>query len=414
MAEKHIGSQESQYRVISTAPDVCMVGDVPVPFDSFQDLSHIKSYVTNVRARGKPILTVGSVIAGTQSNAGKGISSGTSLNSGDCTIMTGVPHIKCKGMPVARQDSLVAMNNGNTVGKLYTQVNPANGEIPVTDNLSLWEMVGQTQLQQAEAELEASRQTPDIWEGMGKGFVNGWYMLGHMLGKAGMLNGTIEADQQMAFINTMGINTSSMEAASELNKAVLQQTDTNERLLELDNEAQEVGADVEAALELLFLVKGLVQFGIKGSVGAERNGVKVVEVLDRIPISRNSARKLLKSRGLNKNIQHETINSFNGQIYASKGRQGDIFTITEHIPGSASQVYLTRGSAGLTSAERRSKLALPPGNSATYEGKVSLTRNQVLLEGKVSPQPQWGEDKTGDGWQVVTAGGKYSGATKRL
>lgn len=275
MAEKHIGSQESQYMVISTAPDVCMVGDTPVPFDSFQDLSHIKSYITNIRARGKPILTVGCEIAGTQSNAGKGISSGTGLGSGDCKIITGVPHIKCKGKPVARQDSLVAMNNGNTVGKLYTQINSANGEIQVTGNLSLWEMMGEAQLQQAEAEMEAARQMPDILEGMGKGFINGWYMLGHMLGKAGMLNGTIEAEQQMAVMNTMGINTSSMEAASELNKVVLEETDTSERLMELENGAQVVGANAEAALELLFLVKGLTQGAVKLAGRGGRSGVKI-------------------------------------------------------------------------------------------------------------------------------------------
>ena len=44
----------------------------------------------------------------------------------------------------------------------------------------------------------------------------------------------------------------------------------------------------------------------------------------------------------------------------------------------------------------------------------ALTRDQVLLEGRVAPQPQWGADKVGGGWQVVTAGGRYSGATERL
>nr|WP_240042448.1 RHS repeat-associated core domain-containing protein [Photorhabdus khanii] len=146
-----------------------------------------------------------------------------------------------------------------------------------------------------------------------------------------------------------------------------------------------------------------------GLVGCPRTNA-----VDKIPLSRNSARNLLKNRGLNKQIQHDTINSFDGQIYASSGRQGDIFTITEYTPGSASQVYVTRGSAGVTSAERRAKLALPPNNSASYEGKVALTRDQILLEGKVAPQLQWGADKTGGGWQVVTAGGKYSGATKSL
>lgn len=112
--------------------------------------------------------------------------------------------------------------------------------------------------------------------------------------------------------------------------------------------------------------------------------------VEKIAITRNSARKLLKNRDLNKQIQYDIINSFDGQIYASRGKSGDVFTITEHTPGSASQVYVTRGSAGATPALRRANLALPPSNSATYEGNVFLTRPKVLLEGKVAPQLQWG------------------------
>ncbi|ESM36919.1 hypothetical protein L403_01640 [Escherichia coli BWH 32] len=110
MAENHIGCRESKYVAICIAPDVCKVGDAIVPFDSFQDLTHEKIYISNVRARGNPVLTVDCIIAGTRSNAGKGVSSGTSLGSGDCRILTGVDHIKCKGKPVARNLSLVAMN----------------------------------------------------------------------------------------------------------------------------------------------------------------------------------------------------------------------------------------------------------------------------------------------------------------
>jgi len=90
-----------------------------------------------------------------------------------------------------------------------------------------------------------------------------------------------------------------------------------------------------------------------------------------------------------------------------------VFTITEHTPESASQLYVTRGSVGAIPALRRANLALPPSNLATYVGNVFLTRPQVLLEGKVAPQLQWGADKVG-GWQIVTAGGKYSGATELL
>ena len=73
MADKHIADGESGFKAVSSAPDVCVVGGSAVPFDSFQDLSKQKSYVPSVKARGEHILTVGSVIAGTQGNAGSGV-----------------------------------------------------------------------------------------------------------------------------------------------------------------------------------------------------------------------------------------------------------------------------------------------------------------------------------------------------
>ncbi|WP_426111648.1 RHS repeat-associated core domain-containing protein [Massilia sp. PWRC2] len=131
------------------------------------------------------------------------------------------------------------------------------------------------------------------------------------------------------------------------------------------------------------------------------------------PINNNSAKKLLRARGLSKIQQQEVVKSFDGQIYASPGLAGEQFTITESAAGAASGVFVTRCSAGATSSERRQRLALRPNNSAEVESPVVLARNQMLLEGKVAPQPQWGPDKIGGGWQVVTAGGKYTGAIKR-
>ena len=133
----------------------------------------------------------------------------------------------------------------------------------------------------------------------------------------------------------------------------------------------------------------------------------------RIPIKNNSARNLLKKRGLSEMQQKEVVSSFDGQIFASQGRADEQFVITESVAGAASGVFVTRCSAGGTPAERRQKLALPPSNTAEFENTAVLTRNQILLEGKVAPQLQWGSDKTGGGWQVVTAGGKYTGAIKR-
>jgi RHS repeat-associated protein len=132
-----------------------------------------------------------------------------------------------------------------------------------------------------------------------------------------------------------------------------------------------------------------------------------------VPIKNNSARKLLKSRGLTKEQQREIVGSFDGQIYVSQGRVGCKFVVTESTSGSASGVFVTRCSAGATPANRQRNLALPPSNTAKVESTITLAKDQVLLEGKVAPQPQWGTDRTGGGWQVVTAGGKYTGATGR-
>ena len=81
--------------------------------------------------------------------------------------------------------------------------------------------------------------------------------------------------------------------------------------------------------------------------------------------------------------------------------------------GSRRHGQYGRFPSGATATDRRQKFALPPGNTAEFESPISLVRDQLLLEGKVAPQPQWGFGKVGGGWQVVAAGGKYTGAVKR-
>lgn len=124
MADKHIADGEAGFQAVNSTPDVCKVGNAVVPFDCFQRLSSEKQYSTTVRARGFSVLNVGSVISGTQSNAGSGVMSGTSLGSGDCTILTGSPTVRVEGKPVARHGSDVGMNNLNCLGKLQTLVAP--------------------------------------------------------------------------------------------------------------------------------------------------------------------------------------------------------------------------------------------------------------------------------------------------
>lgn len=291
MAENHIGCRESKYVAICIAPDVCKVGDAIVPFDSFQDLTHEKIYISNVRARGNPILTVDCIIAGTRSNAGKGVSSGTSLGSGDCRILTGVDHIKCKGKPVARNLPLVAMNNDNTVGKLYTQTNPPNQIIPVKES-SLWARYLELQRQQQEFELESKKQEADAMIGLGKAFINGWYMLGALIAKGQMQNDIAQMESNIALARGLGMDTQIMERANETNREVMETIDPREPLLKPANETQAMAMEVEPWLELMTgvgaLVKGLVKFSAKfaiKSVGRMgRSGAKIVLDANGLPI----------------------------------------------------------------------------------------------------------------------------------
>ena len=128
--------------------------------------------------------------------------------------------------------------------------------------------------------------------------------------------------------------------------------------------------------------------------------------------------QILSDRGLDNLAIRDMIDSFDGPIYARQGNPGEVFTITESSLGDASGVFVTRGSAGTTPADRINNLALPPNNTAVVERTVQLTRTQLLLEGKVAGQGEWaliandGILRTGGGWQVITDGGKYTGAIK--
>ena len=134
-----------------------------------------------------------------------------------------------------------------------------------------------------------------------------------------------------------------------------------------------------------------------------------------VRIGHKGIRKLYAQKGMpnHEEIATNTIKSFKGPIYVSKGMKGEEFVITSNDRENlASGVFVTRKSAGTTPEERINKLALPPCNTAQIESKVKLTRNQILLEGRVAPQPQWAKEagdgipRDGNGWQIITDGGR--------
>ena len=169
--------------------------------------------------------------------------------------------------------------------------------------------------------------------------------------------------------------------------------------------------NLNGALDDIFMAgfSGALSGGIMGGVQFKMTYTK---------LSESEVRKILSDRGLKDPAIQDMIDSFDGPIYARQGHPGDIFTVTESTPGDASGVFVTRGSAGATPADRINNLALPPNNTATVERTVELSRAQLLLEGRVAPQSEWaliaddGIPRIGGGWQIVTDGGKYSGAIK--
>ena len=106
-------------------------------------------------------------------------------------------------------------------------------------------------------------------------------------------------------------------------------------------------------------------------------------------LSESEMRIILSDRGLDDTAVQDMIDSFDGPIYSREGNLGEVFTITEASAGDASGIFVTRGSAGATPAERINNLALPPNNTALVESQMQLTQSQILLEGKVAAQPEW-------------------------
>lgn len=138
MAEKHIANAEANWQAVCITPDLCKVGKKVIPFDSYRDLSHDLIASPDVNARGTPVYRITDWVQGTDSNAGRGIFSGTSQAPGHVQIIADDTTVRVNGLICARHESVVLMNNGNTVGKLETdQGSPLglaeNGKLPCND-----------------------------------------------------------------------------------------------------------------------------------------------------------------------------------------------------------------------------------------------------------------------------------------
>lgn len=127
--------------------------------------------------------------------------------------------------------------------------------------------------------------------------------------------------------------------------------------------------------------------------------------------------KLMRQRGLSKK-ERESLKATTEkgiQMQVRHAKAGEKFMITHRMERS-SGVFLSEKSLGATPDERIDKGALPHFNTAEYETKVELSREQNLVYGKIASQSKFSKmdpkqaPRSGGGEQIITDGGYNSGA----
>lgn len=125
----------------------------------------------------------------------------------------------------------------------------------------------------------------------------------------------------------------------------------------------------------------------------------------------------MKQRGLSQKdsaaLKDSSDRNFKMQVRHAK--KGESFVVT-HGEQNASVIFVSPKSLGKTPEKRIDKGSLPHSNSAKYETKVKLDKNQNLVYGKIAPQSKFQKmdpkqiTRKGGGTQVITDGGYKSGA----
>lgn len=129
--------------------------------------------------------------------------------------------------------------------------------------------------------------------------------------------------------------------------------------------------------------------------------------------------KLMKQRGLSKQARTELKNSNlqGAKLKVRHAKAGEQF-VTTHGTERSSGVFVSERSLGSTPGERINKGALPHSNTAEFETKVELARDQNIVYGKIAPQSKFSkmdpkqQPRNGGGEQVITDGGYNSGAVR--
>lgn len=127
--------------------------------------------------------------------------------------------------------------------------------------------------------------------------------------------------------------------------------------------------------------------------------------------------RLMTSRGLSKGERTSLKKSMDlsRPMEARHAKAGEQF-ITTHGQKNSSGIFVSKESLGKTPESRIDRGALPPNNSAKYETRVILDKNQDIISGKINKQESFQQmdpkrlKRHGGGKQVITNGGYAHGA----
>lgn len=142
---------------------------------------------------------------------------------------------------------------------------------------------------------------------------------------------------------------------------------------------------------------------------------------ERSKLSSKNFTKLMQQRGLKKeDIKTLQESSTRGKSLSVKHAKAGEKVIITHGTQSASGVFVSEKSLGSTPEERINRGSLPASNSAKYETKAQLDKDQNVISGEIAPQRKFQKldskslPRNGGGEQVITDGGYRTGAVRNV
>ena len=93
-SERHIANQMGDWKVNSVSPDLCIVGNSIVGFNSFCIIDTKQLASPNVKAQAVPVYRAGDSVKIIQADAGQHVVAGTSLGGGYVKFIEGQSSVK--------------------------------------------------------------------------------------------------------------------------------------------------------------------------------------------------------------------------------------------------------------------------------------------------------------------------------